>query len=101
MTLKPDRMTAMRNIIEQVKAELPIYEPETFVCGPEGQCIGCPKKLLEMVDSEVTYWESAMERGVIPQFDEIRRFGKMCTNVRRGLVRNNVPLLGESTSVNK
>ena len=55
MTLKPDRMTAMRNIIEQVKAELPIYEPETFVCGPEGQCIGCPKKLLEMVDSEVTY----------------------------------------------
>ncbi|OQU13132.1 hypothetical protein EM95_024350, partial [Vibrio parahaemolyticus] len=22
-----------------------------------------------------------------------RRFGKMCTNVRRGLVRNNVPLL--------
>ncbi|MDW1761654.1 hypothetical protein R7E79_04890 [Vibrio sp. Vb2135] len=93
MKVKPDRMTAMRSIIEQVKAELPIYEPETFVCGPEGQCIGCPKKLLEMVDSEVTYWESAMERGVVPQFDEIRRFGKMCTNVRRGLVRNSVPLL--------
>lgn len=34
-----------------------------------------------------------MERGIVPQFDEIRRFGKMCTNVRRGLVRNNVPLL--------
>ncbi len=31
MTAKPDRMTAMRNIIDQVKAELPIYEPETFV----------------------------------------------------------------------
>ncbi|OQU53601.1 hypothetical protein CGH99_18265 [Vibrio parahaemolyticus] len=93
MTAKPDRMTAMRNIIDQVKAELPIYEPETFVCGPEGQCIGCPKKLLEMVDSELSYWESAMERGIVPQFDEIRRFGKMCTNVRRSLVRNNVPLL--------
>ncbi|TOI57433.1 hypothetical protein CGI58_00105 [Vibrio parahaemolyticus] len=93
MTAKPDRMTAMRNIIDQVKAELPIYEPETFVCGPEGQCIGCPKKLLEMVDSELSYWESAMERGIVPQFDEIRRFGKMCMNVRRGLVRNNVPLL--------
>ncbi|HHK8520224.1 TPA: hypothetical protein ACQYCU_002864 [Vibrio parahaemolyticus] len=74
MTAKPDRMTAMRNIIDQVKAELPIYEPETFVCGPEGQCIGCPKKLLEMVDSELSYWESAMERGIVPQFDEIRRF---------------------------
>ncbi len=32
MTVKPDRMTAMRDIIAQVKAELPIYEPETFVC---------------------------------------------------------------------
>ena len=30
MTVKPDRMSAMRNIIEQVKAELPIYESETF-----------------------------------------------------------------------
>lgn len=62
MTVKPDRMSAMRNIIEQVKAELPIYESETFVCGPEGKCIGCPKKLLEMVDSELSYWESAMDR---------------------------------------
>jgi hypothetical protein len=93
MTVKPDRMSAMRNIIEQVKAELPIYESETFVCGPEGKCIGCPKKLLEMVDSELSYWESAMDRGITPQFDEIRRFGKMCTSVRRGLIRNNVPLL--------
>ncbi len=90
MTPKPDRMTAMRLIIQQVKAELPLYESETFVCGVKGNCIGCPKKLLELVDSELTYWESAMSRGVIPQFDDIRRFGKLCTNVRRGLVRNNL-----------
>lgn len=64
MTVKPDRMSAMRNIIEQVKAELPLYESETFVCGPEGKCIGCPKKLLEMVDTELSYWESAMDRGI-------------------------------------
>ncbi|EOD81413.1 hypothetical protein D515_04315 [Grimontia indica] len=80
----------MKQIIEQVKQELPLYESDTFVCGPEGNCIGCPKKLLEMVDSELSYWESAMSRGITPQFDEIRRFGKMCNNVRRGLVRNNI-----------
>ncbi|MCW8334130.1 hypothetical protein [Vibrio paucivorans] len=90
MNLKPDRTSAMRLIIEQVKAELPLYEEDTFVCGPEGSCIGCPKKLLELVDSELSYWEAAMNRGVIPNFDEIRRFGKLCTNVRRGLVRNNI-----------
>ncbi|CZF82326.1 hypothetical protein GCE9029_03160 [Grimontia celer] len=90
MAKKPTRMDAMKQIIEQVKQELPLYESDTFVCGPEGNCIGCPKKLLEMVDSELSYWESAMSRGITPQFDEIRRFGKMCTSVRRGLVRNNI-----------
>ncbi|KKD58054.1 hypothetical protein RN22_23080 [Grimontia sp. AD028] len=90
MAKKPTRMDAMKQIIEQVKQELPLYESDTFVCGPEGNCIGCPKKLLEMVDSELSYWESAMSRGITPQFDEIRRFGKMCNNVRRGLVRNNI-----------
>ncbi|AMG29118.1 hypothetical protein AL542_01355 [Grimontia hollisae] len=90
MAKKPTRMDAMKQIIEQVKQELPLYESDTFVCGPDGNCIGCPKKLLEMVDSELTYWESAMSRGITPQFDEIRRFGKMCTSVRRALVRNKI-----------
>ncbi|MDF2185018.1 hypothetical protein O1O06_09550 [Grimontia hollisae] len=90
MAKKPTRMDAMIQIIEQVKQELPLYESDTFVCGPDGNCIGCPKKLLEMVDSELTYWESAMSRGITPQFDEIRRFGKMCTSVRRALVRNKI-----------
>ncbi|MGS0691618.1 hypothetical protein [Shewanella sp. 0m-4] len=87
---KPDRATAMLNIIEQVKQELPLYEPETFVCGPDGSCIGCPKKLIELVDSELSYWESAISNGRTPQFDEIRRFGKLCSSVKRGLARNGV-----------
>lgn len=88
--IKPDRITAMRSIIKQVKSTLPLYEPETFICGTKGNCMGCPKKLLEMVDDELSYWESAMDRGITPQFDEIRRFGKMCTSVKRGLQRNNL-----------
>ncbi|MCG9681279.1 hypothetical protein L1D31_01765 [Vibrio sp. Isolate23] len=88
MNQKPDRVSAMLAIIEQVKLELPIYAPETFICGSKGNCVGCPKKLLELLDSELCYWESAIARGIIPQFDEIRRFGKMCTGVRRGLKRS-------------
>ncbi|MGR5411195.1 hypothetical protein ACPV5T_00485 [Vibrio astriarenae] len=93
MTLKPDRTTAMLQIIEQVKTTLPLYDEDTFVCGPDNSCIGCPKKLMELVESEMSYWESALQRGITPQFDEIRRFGKLCNNVRRGLIRNNIPLL--------
>lgn len=87
---KPDRKTAMLHIIEQVKLEFPLYESESFVCGPDGNCQGCPKKLLELVDTELSYWEAAITNGQIPQFDDIRRFGKLCTNVKRSLVRNGV-----------
>ncbi|WP_375749324.1 hypothetical protein [Vibrio sp. HN007] len=90
MSVKPDRITAMRSIIEQAKQELPLYEEDTFVCGTENNCIGCPKKLMELVDSELSYWENSINRGISPNFDDIRRFGKLCTNVRRGLVRNNI-----------
>ena len=86
MNKKPDRQTAMRQLLTEVKQAFPLYEPETFVCGPDNKCIGCPKKLLELVDTEVSYWE----HGVTPQFDEIRQFGKLCKNVRRGLMRNNI-----------
>ncbi|GDY27497.1 hypothetical protein AHAT_33870 [Agarivorans sp. Toyoura001] len=90
MHAKPDRITAMKSIIVQVKREFPLYEEDTFECGTANNCIGCPKKLLELVDSELSYWEHAMKRGVQPKFDEIRRFGKLCKNVKRGLVRNQI-----------
>ncbi|WCE30249.1 hypothetical protein PK654_02900 [Vibrio sp. SCSIO 43137] len=90
MSKKPDCKTAMLQLIEQVKQELPLYESDTFICGPEGHCIGCPKKLLELVDSELTYWQHSIESGNVPNFEEISRFGKLCKNVRRGLVRNNL-----------
>lgn len=90
MASKPDRITAMQQIIDQAKLSLPLYEDDTFICGSKGNCIGCPKKLLELVDSELSYWESTIKRGISPNFDDIRRFGKLCTNVKRALVRNNI-----------
>lgn len=90
MSAKPDRTTAMCQLIDQVKAELPLYRADTFVCGPDNSCIGCPKKLLEMVDSELSYWEYQIKQGITPHFDEIRRFGKLCNSVRRALLRNSL-----------
>ncbi|WP_102402020.1 hypothetical protein BCV09_15450 [Vibrio cyclitrophicus] len=85
---KPDLNSAMLNLIEEVKNELPLYESETFICGPKGNCSGCSRKLLEMVDSELMYWEHSISIGQGPNFEELRRFGKLCSSVRRGLERN-------------
>ncbi len=88
MSRKPDRMTAMQQIIDAVKAEFPLYQPDTFKCGPDNTCIGCPKKLMELVDTDLCYWQYQIDRGIPPNFDELNRFGKMCKNIRRALVRN-------------
>ena len=82
-TRKPDRVTAMQQLIEQVKVELPLYEPDTFFCGTDNSC-------MELVDTELCYWEHQLQIGTIPNFDDISRFAKLCKNVKRGLVRNNL-----------
>lgn len=86
---KPDRMTAMQAIIDAVKIEFPLYQEDTFKCGPDNSCLGCPKKLMELVDTELTYWQHEINSGISPTFDEITQFAKMCKNIRRSLVRNN------------
>ena len=88
MTRKPDRITAMQQIIDAVKLEFPLYQEDTFKCGPDNSCVGCPKKLMELVDSDLSYWQHQINRGEQPTFDDLYRFGKLCKNVRRSLVRN-------------
>lgn len=86
MLKKPDCKTAMRDIITLVKADFPFDDPNINICGDT--CVGCPKKSIELVETEIMHWESVLERGEIPSFREISAFAKLCKNVRRGLVRN-------------
>lgn len=86
MIKKPDCKTAMLNIMTLVKADFPFDDPNINICGDT--CVGCPKKLIELVETEMMHWESALEQGEIPTFREISGFAKLCKNVRRGLVRN-------------
>jgi hypothetical protein len=60
MSFKPDRITAMKGVIDKVKRELPLYESDTFVCSPTGSSISCPNELMELVDSEFSYWEHSI-----------------------------------------
>ncbi|MCE9678285.1 hypothetical protein LZP69_03625 [Shewanella sp. AS1] len=89
-SIKPDRRTAMLRLMAQVREALPLTEPETFICGPKGDCIGCSKKLLELIDSELSYWQAALDNGEVPQLGEISRFAKLAKNVHRALVRSGV-----------
>jgi len=86
MSKKPDCVTAMKNLIIEVRNDFPFTVPEANICGIS--CVGCPKKLLEIVDTELCDWESKLSNEVVPTLGEISSLGKLCKNVRRGLKRN-------------
>ncbi|MFT7009027.1 MAG: hypothetical protein ACJAXJ_003575 [Colwellia sp.] len=86
MSKKPDCTSAMQNLITAVRNDFPFNVPESNICGIS--CIGCPKKLLEIVDTELCDWEAKLSNHVVPTFGEISKLGKLCKNVRRGLKRN-------------
>lgn len=86
MGKKPDRTSAMLNLIRAVRNDFPFTVSEANICGIS--CIGCPKKLLELVDTELCDWEQKISDGDVPKLGEISRLGKLCKNVRRGLKRN-------------
>jgi hypothetical protein len=41
----------MLKIIKLVHDDFPFYAPESQICGDK--CVGCAKKLLELVDSKI------------------------------------------------
>lgn len=86
MNKKPDCTTAMRQLIASVRSDFPLNEPDANICGIS--CVGCPKKLLEIVDTELCEWEVKLDDNVTPKLGDISRLGKLCKNVRRGLKRN-------------
>ncbi len=49
---KPDRKTVMQDIIDQVIRDFPLDAPEASICSDT--CVGCPRKLIEMVESETS-----------------------------------------------
>ena len=84
--MKPDRQTAMYNLIRQVRLLFPFEAPEAQICG--GGCNGCSLKLLEYLDMELEQWQSRLDEGYCPDFGEISRLTVICKKIHRVLKKN-------------
>ncbi|MFD2167009.1 hypothetical protein ACFSJY_12160 [Thalassotalea euphylliae] len=84
--MKPNARDAMQLLINEVRTVFPFELPEAQICA--GKCIGCPKKLLELTDTELSEWQSRLDNGETPLLGDVSRLGKLCKNIRRGLERN-------------
>jgi hypothetical protein len=83
---KPEPAAAMALLIGQVRAAMPFDDPAAKVCGD--QCEGCPRKLLEWLDTELTHWEARLAAGEPPRLGDIDRLARSSRKVYAVLARN-------------
>ena len=84
--MKPDTSTAMGDLIKQVEDTLPFGLSEAEICA--GKCVGCPKKLLEYISSELDYWKCELDNEIVPKLGDVSRLAHISKKVHRSLGRN-------------
>lgn len=87
--MKPKTNIVMRKIIQQIKHSFPINISEEELCA-ETCSHGCPKKLLEYIDVEITEWEQRLENGETPNFGDIQKLSKTSMKIYNVLEKNNL-----------
>ncbi|MET0069312.1 MAG: hypothetical protein ABW096_04685 [Candidatus Thiodiazotropha sp.] len=83
---KPNTRTAMRQLIERARRELPFNLPEEALCGDA--CQGCSSKLLSYLESELDAWESELAGGKVPDLRDLSRLAGKCLKIAGVLQQN-------------
>ena len=87
--MKPKTNVVMVNMIEQVRDSFPFDISEEELCA-ETCSHGCPKKLMEYMQLEITEWEQRLEEGETPSFCDIQQFSKTGRKIYRVLEKNDL-----------
>lgn len=86
MGRKPDTQTAMRQLIEQVRCEIPFDLTEEAMCGDS--CLGCSSKLLIYLEAELDEWEIKLANGSVPNFGDLSSLAKKSKKIAQVLLQN-------------
>ncbi|MBW3516724.1 hypothetical protein KO537_18660 [Shewanella sp. NKUCC01_JLK] len=80
---KPNPQIAMQTLINQIKETIPLNLEEAQLC--QGQCLGCSKKMLEMLDAEISYWQFSE---VTPSLKDLKNLENIGRRTYKILKRN-------------
>ena len=78
----------MNNLISQVRKSVPFDTPQDELCN--GPCTGCPKKLMEYLDTQLEEWEADLQAGEEPTFGDIQKLAKTSRKIYGVLEKNNL-----------
>lgn len=87
--MKPKTDVVMINIIQQIRETFPFNLSEEELCA-DTCSYGCPKKLLEYIQTEIAQWEQRLETGEMPNFRDIQKLSKTGMMIYRVLEKNNL-----------
>ncbi|MDJ0806288.1 MAG: hypothetical protein QNJ78_05585 [Gammaproteobacteria bacterium] len=86
--MKPDTATAMRNLIDQVRENVPFDLTNEAICADS--CEGCSVKLLNYLESELDAWELRLQAGERPNFGDLDKLAATSRKIHRVLKENNI-----------
>ncbi|WP_417657239.1 hypothetical protein [Pseudidiomarina aestuarii] len=86
---KPDTSDAMRTLIQTIRDTIPFGLEAADMC--QGICRGCSKKMMEMLDSEVSQWQVELDnKTAVPTLADLAFMKKLASRTYKVLQRNNL-----------
>jgi hypothetical protein len=85
---KPDTVEAMRRLIDEIRAAIPLQFSEAELC--RDGCNACSLKLLEFLSSELENWEARLAQGEKPGLAELSQLARSARKIQRALVKNGI-----------
>lgn len=87
MTRKPDTKTAMYRLLDVIREHIPFGLKEADMC--QGICRGCSKKMMEMLDAEVSQWQADLDNELAdPTLADLVFMEKLARRTEKILRRN-------------
>ncbi|WP_456415995.1 hypothetical protein [Thiolapillus sp.] len=83
---RPSTTVAMRELIQEIRATIPLDLPEAQVCS-DG-CNACSMKLLEYLSAELDNWEARLQAGETPGLAELSQLARSARKIHRVLQKN-------------
>ncbi len=84
--MKPSTSEAMRQLITQIRLNIPFDSNLRDVCSDE--CRGCSMKLIEYLETELDNWEYRLDQHEIPNFGDLSKLENSGKKIYRALQKN-------------
>ena len=86
---KPNTSNAMRALLDTIRDTIPFGLEDADMC--QGICRGCSKKMMEMLDAEVSQWQVDLDNKTAePTLADLAFMEKLARRTHKVLQRNNL-----------